>query len=118
MATRLFSTGMVEWVASHGSTRSDVARPPSRRDAAIFPVLDGRDLRAHLASADLEERAYWMGALLREANTRDVWLFVTRADIVALWPRLVRHLGRARAMWAYLLSLPEPPGPPAEARRA
>jgi hypothetical protein len=31
--------------------------------------------KEHLASSDLEERAYWMGALLREANTRDVWLF-------------------------------------------
>jgi len=31
-------------------------------------------LKEHLASSDPEERAYWMGALLREANTRDVWL--------------------------------------------
>ncbi|MBX3197205.1 MAG: hypothetical protein KF894_03525 [Labilithrix sp.] len=28
-----------------------------------------------------------MGALLREANTRDVWLFVTRAEVHDLWPR-------------------------------
>jgi len=27
--------------------------------------------KEHLASSDPEERAYWMGALLREANTRD-----------------------------------------------
>src|SRR5262245_19002834 len=33
-------------------------------------------LKEHLASPDPEERAYWMGALLREANSRDVWLFV------------------------------------------
>ncbi|MCL2725803.1 MAG: hypothetical protein FWD69_15355 [Polyangiaceae bacterium] len=76
------------------------------------------DLRAHLASQDLEERAYWMGALLREANTRDVWLFVTQAEIRALWPRLVRYLGRARAMWSYLLGLPEPSWPPPEAKHA
>jgi hypothetical protein len=35
-------------------------------------------LKEHLASPDPEERAYWMGALLREANTRDVWLFGAR----------------------------------------
>jgi hypothetical protein len=35
------------------------------------------DLRVHLADPSPEVRAYWMGALLREANTRDVWLFVT-----------------------------------------
>ena len=41
------------------------------------------DLKAHLASHDPEERAYWMGALLREANTRDVWLFVSAEEIRA-----------------------------------
>lgn len=76
------------------------------------------DLRTHLASSDPEERAYWMGALLREANTRDVWPFVTVAEIRELWPRLVRYLGRARSMWAYLLNLPEPTWPPREADRA
>jgi hypothetical protein len=73
------------------------------------------DLRAHLASANTEERAYWMGALLREANTRDVWLFVNPDEARALWPKLVRYLGRARDMWAYLLGLPRPAWPPPEA---
>ena len=76
------------------------------------------DLKTHLASADLEERAYWMGALLREANTRDVWLFVTSDDVRELWPRLIRYLGRSRDMWAWLLGLPKPVWPPLEARRA
>lgn len=69
-------------------------------------------LKEHLASADPEERAYWMGALLREANTRDVWLFVTTDEIRALWPRLIRYLGRSRQMWAWLLKLPPPEWPP------
>lgn len=69
------------------------------------------DLRAHLEDADPEVRAYWMGALLREANTRDVWLFVTPEMIRASWNRLQRHLGRSRAMWAYLLELPDRPWP-------
>lgn len=68
--------------------------------------------KQHLASPDPEERAYWMGALLREANTRDVWLFVDAGEIRALWPLLIRYLGRSRAMWAWLLGLPPPEWPP------
>ena len=53
-----------------------------------------------------------MGALLREANTRDVRLFITTAQIRELWPRLIRHLGRSREMWAWLLGFPPPRWPP------
>lgn len=70
------------------------------------------ELKRHLASQDLQERAYWMGALLREANTRDVWVFVTIDEIRALWPHLIRYLGRSREMWAWLLELPPPEWPP------
>jgi hypothetical protein len=70
------------------------------------------ELKQHLASPDPDERAYWMGSLLREANTRDVWLFVDAGEIRALWPRLIRYLGRSRAMWAWLLQLPVPEWPP------
>ncbi len=73
------------------------------------------DLKARLASDDDDERAYWMGALLREANTRDVWLFVTVDEIRSLWPKLIRYLGRSRNMWAWLLELPKPSWPPKEA---
>ena len=76
------------------------------------------DIRAHLDDRDPEVRAYWMGALLREANTRDVWLFVTPDMIRASWDRLQRHLGRSRAMWAYLLDLPDRPWPPVDAKVA
>ena len=48
------------------------------------------ELRARLLDPDLDVRAYWMGALLREANTRD--------------------------MWAFLLALPQPEWPPRQAR--
>jgi hypothetical protein len=75
-------------------------------------------LKEHLASPDLEERAYWMGALLREANTRDVWLFVDAGEIRALWPLLIRYLGRSRSMWAWLLELPMPEWPPLRQIRA
>jgi hypothetical protein len=73
------------------------------------------DLRRHLAATDQVERAYWMGALLREANTRDVWLFVEEKDIVELWPQLTRYLGKTRERWAWLLGLPLLPWPPPEA---
>ena len=70
------------------------------------------DFKRHLSAPDLDERAYWMGALLREANTRDVWLFVAADEIRSVWPHLIRHLGHSRAMWAWLLGLPLPPWPP------
>jgi hypothetical protein len=68
--------------------------------------------KEHLRSPDPEERAYWMGALLREANTRDVWLFINSDEVRALWPHLIRYLGRSRQMWAWLLKLPPPEWPP------
>lgn len=53
-----------------------------------------------------------------EANTRDVWVFVNPTQIRASWHLLQRHLGRSRAMWAYLLQLPASPWPPQPARKA
>lgn len=73
------------------------------------------DRKRHLADPDLVRRAYWMGALLREANSRDVWPFVTREEIAALWPHLIRHLGKTKERWAWLLDLPNLPWPPPEA---
>jgi hypothetical protein len=69
-----------------------------------------------LQSSDTEERAYWLGALLREANSRDVWLFTSPEQIRQDWPVLIRHLGAAKSRWAWLLDLPDLPWPPAEAR--
>jgi len=65
-------------------------------------------LRAHLAAPDPVESAYWLGALVREANSRDIWLFTTPDVIRARWPEISRHLGRSRAMWHWLLDIPEP----------
>jgi hypothetical protein len=70
------------------------------------------EFERRLRDPDPEQRAYWMGAMLREANTRDVWLFVTPQEIRTAWPRLLRHLGKARAMWAYLLDMGESAWPP------
>jgi len=73
------------------------------------------EFRRKLESPNLDERAYFLGALLREANTRDVWLFTTSAEVRALWPKLVRFLGRSRTRWAWLLDLEDPGWPPADA---
>jgi hypothetical protein len=105
----------------HGQPATYHGVSPRRHREALLPwwtdTTVGR-LKEYLASSDLEERAYWMGALLREANTRDVWLFVTSDDIRALWPRLIRYLGRSRQMWAWLLQLPPPEWPPLSQMRA
>lgn len=75
------------------------------------------ELRRHLRDPSAERRGYWLGALLREANTRDVWLFTSPEQIRELWPHLVRHLGRTRERWAWLLDIDEPVWPPPEAAR-
>lgn len=66
-------------------------------------------LRDHLRDPAVDVQAYWLGAVLREANTRDVWLFTTVDEIRSLWPRLWRHLGHSGERWAFLLDLPAPP---------
>lgn len=76
------------------------------------------EFKRRLSQGVPEQRAYWLGALLREANSRDVWLFTSPERIRELWPYLARHLGRSRARWAWLLDLPDPGWPPAEASRA
>src|SRR5690606_8953240 len=99
-------------------TTRDLERADARPYFLWWSDVSVRELRRLLRSSEPDERAYWMGALLREANTRDVWLFVSPAEIRAAWPSLQRHLGRARDMWAYLLGLPAPTWPPPEARGA
>lgn len=84
---------------------------PALRDPSTRPYFlwwtdaTVKDLHRHLASSDPDERGYWLGALLREANTRDVWLFTSPDEIRAAWPLVLRHLGRRRQMWGYLLGL-------------
>jgi hypothetical protein len=99
-------------------TSDDVQRDEARPYFLWWTDVTVGQLRALVRAPDAEERAYWIGALLREANTRDVWSFVSPDDIRADWPRLARHLGNSREMWAYLLGLEALPWPPPEARRA
>jgi hypothetical protein len=74
------------------------------------------EFEQRLRGPDPDQRAYWLGALLREANTRDVWQFVSPQEIRAQWPRLLRHLGKSRPMWAYLLDMNDSAWPPEQPR--
>ena len=86
-------------------TSSDLEDPETKPYFLWWTDATAADFRRALQDSDLERRAYWMGALLREANSRDVWLFVKPEEIRDLWPHLRRHLGRSRAMWAFLLEI-------------
>ena len=55
-----------------------------------------------LAGAAGPERDELLARLLREANTRDVWLFTTWEQIDEAWPRIAHRLGRARPVWELL----------------
>src|SRR3954451_24368291 len=86
-------------------TSSALGEPSTRPYFLWWTDTTVADLKNHLRSSDAAERGYWLGALLREANTRDVWLFVTPEEIRSAWSEVGRYLGRSRAMWAYLLGL-------------
>jgi hypothetical protein len=59
--------------------------------------------RAGLLDPDPDVRAYLVAKLMRQAKPDDVFQFVRVADILALWPRMERFLGRAGPMWRWLL---------------
>jgi hypothetical protein len=111
---------MLETLVIMNAGRLPITTPELLRDETRPYFLWWTDVtvgrfRELLHSEDAEMRAYWIGAMLREANTRDVWLFVTPNEIRALWSRLSRYLGRSRQLWACLIQLPLPPWPPPEA---
>jgi hypothetical protein len=92
-------------------TSPDLLRAESRPYFLWWTDATVADLRVHLADPDPHVRAYWMGAVLREANTRDVWLFVKPDEVREAWLHVRRHLGRSRAMWAWLLRIDDPAEP-------
>ena len=60
------------------------------------------EARRILGGASSSERDEVLVRLLREANTRDVWLFTTWEQIDDAWPRIQHRLGRARPVWELL----------------
>lgn len=61
------------------------------------------ELRRRLQSEDLDERALWMARVMREARYQDVFKLLRLADVLALLPRIDRHLGRSRPFWNWLI---------------
>jgi hypothetical protein len=61
------------------------------------------ELRRKLQSPDPDERALWMGRVMREARYDDVWKLLRLRDVLAMLPRIDRHLGRSRAFWHWLI---------------
>lgn len=73
-------------------------------DGAVpYFVWDTREtvgeIRRVLAGNDQRHRDELILRLLREANTRDVWVFISWKDIDEAWPRIAHRLGRARGLW-------------------
>jgi hypothetical protein len=97
-------------------TSAALEAPHARPYFLWWSNVSTQEFREHLRDPEPERRAYWLGALLREANTRDVWLFTTPDAVRELWPLLLRHLGRSRSMWAYLLDLDDPQWPPPQSQ--
>ncbi|MBK8099049.1 MAG: hypothetical protein IPK26_18230 [Planctomycetes bacterium] len=60
-------------------------------------------LRKKLAIPDPDERALWMARVLREARYQDVWKLLKLRDVLPLWPKVDRHLGRSRPFWNWLI---------------
>jgi len=61
------------------------------------------ELRQRLRLDDPDIRAQWQGRIMREARFEEVWDYLTLAEVLQDWPRIVRHLGRSRAFWEFLL---------------
>ncbi|MBS2039594.1 hypothetical protein JST97_31700 [bacterium] len=40
--------------------------------------------------------------IMRECRVNEVWQLLTLEQILSLWPRLQRRLGRSRKFWNYL----------------
>ena len=61
------------------------------------------ELAGKLQSQDVDERALWMARVMREARYQDVWKLLKLGDVLALLPRIDRHLGRSREFWRWLI---------------
>lgn len=60
--------------------------------------------RHELATADRPTRAWFVGKLMRQAKPDDVFSFVSAEEIGEQWSELVRHLGRTRPFWEWLMT--------------
>ncbi len=61
------------------------------------------DARRVLAGSDAAAKDEVVLRILREANSRDAWLFLDWPTIEEAWPRIEHRLGRARPVWRMML---------------
>ena len=59
--------------------------------------------RELLTSPDDDVRAHAIGKLLRQARTDDALSMVSAEVVRRDWTKVVRHLGKRRAFWQWLL---------------
>lgn len=61
------------------------------------------EARTVLAGHRTSARDELVARILREANSRDVWILLDWPTIEEAWPRIERRLGRARGVWTMML---------------
>lgn len=62
-----------------------------------------RELHDILSRENDALRPIYAARVMREGRVRDVWEFLTPRDVLTLWPKVERHLGRRRKFWRFLL---------------
>jgi hypothetical protein len=61
------------------------------------------EARQVLAQGDRSAKDDLVARILREANSRDVWLFLDWPTIDDAWSRIQHRIGRARPVWAMMI---------------
>ena len=81
-------------------TEDPVAVPYFNWDAPV----SNADLRRFLSKGSEDDKLYWMGRILREAQYGDVWNYISlRRDLMPRWEKLRTRLGRRRGFWEFLI---------------
>ncbi len=62
-----------------------------------------RELKERLHHSNVDTKVLWIARVLREARYPDVWKLLTLGDILPLYVRVRKHLGRMRRFWDFLL---------------
>lgn len=88
-------------------TTADLLDDASRPYFIWWAEVTVGELRRRIGDRKDPTSDYWLGAVLREANSRDVWLFTTPDQVRARWSDIARFLGRTRKRWAWLLDIPD-----------
>lgn len=61
------------------------------------------EFEERLAGANAEDRAYWLGKLMRQAKPDDVFSFARPEQLASAWPLVRPYLGDTLPFWHWLL---------------